>query len=42
VVTIIGDSAFFHAVMPALVNMAYNKSNGITIILDDHKAQVHA
>jgi indolepyruvate ferredoxin oxidoreductase alpha subunit len=34
-VAVIGDSTFFHTGMPALVNVAYNRSNVITIILDN-------
>ncbi len=34
-VAVIGDSTFFHTGMPALLNVAYNKSNTITIILDN-------
>jgi indolepyruvate ferredoxin oxidoreductase alpha subunit len=34
-VAIIGDSTFFHTGIPALINVAYNKSNVITIILDN-------
>ena len=34
-VAVIGDSTFFHTGMPALLNVAYNKSNVITIILDN-------
>ena len=34
-VTVIGDSTFFHTGMPALVNVAYNRSNVVTIILDN-------
>jgi indolepyruvate ferredoxin oxidoreductase alpha subunit len=35
VVTLIGDSTFFHAGMPALLNMVYNKSNPLVVILDN-------
>lgn len=35
VVSIIGDSTFFHMGMPGLVNTAYNKGNQITIIVDN-------
>ena len=31
----IGDSTFFHTGMPALLNVAYNQSPVITIILDN-------
>jgi len=34
-VAVIGDSTFFHTGLPALVNVAYNRSNVITIILDN-------
>jgi indolepyruvate ferredoxin oxidoreductase alpha subunit len=34
-VAVIGDSTFFHTGLPALVNVAYNKSNIITVILDN-------
>lgn len=34
-VAVIGDSTFFHAGIPALLNTAYNQSNVITIILDN-------
>jgi indolepyruvate ferredoxin oxidoreductase alpha subunit len=34
-VAVIGDSTFFHTGMPALLNVAYNKSDTITIILDN-------
>jgi indolepyruvate ferredoxin oxidoreductase alpha subunit len=34
-VAVIGDSTFFHTGMPALVNVAYNRSNVITVILDN-------
>ena len=36
VFAVIGDSTFFHAGMPGLLNMAYNKSNVCVIILDNH------
>lgn len=32
---VIGDSTFFHTGLPALLNVAYNKSNTVTIILDN-------
>ena len=35
VVTICGDSTFFHAAMPALVNAQYNRSNFVMCILDN-------
>jgi indolepyruvate ferredoxin oxidoreductase alpha subunit len=34
-VAVIGDSTFFHTGMPALLNVAYNKSNTVTIIVDN-------
>ncbi len=34
-VAVIGDSTFFHTGMPALLNVAYNKSDTVTIILDN-------
>jgi len=34
-VAAIGDSTFFHTGMPALLNVAYNRGNTITIILDN-------
>ncbi len=34
-VAVIGDSTFFHTGMPALLNVAYNKSNTIVMILDN-------
>ena len=34
-VAVIGDSTFFHTGIPALLNVAYNRSNVITIILDN-------
>jgi len=34
-VAAIGDSTFFHTGMPALLNVAYNKSNTITVIFDN-------
>ena len=34
-VAVIGDSTFFHTGLPALVNVAYNRSNVITVILDN-------
>jgi len=34
-VAVLGDSTFFHTGMPALLNVAYNHSNTITIILDN-------
>ncbi len=35
VIAICGDSTFFHASIPALINAAYNKSNMIQIVLDN-------
>ena len=34
-VAVIGDSTFFHSAIPALINVAYNRSNVITIIMDN-------
>lgn len=34
-VAVIGDSTFFHSGIPALLNVAYNRSNVVTIILDN-------
>jgi indolepyruvate ferredoxin oxidoreductase alpha subunit len=34
-VAVLGDSTFFHTGMPALLNVSYNKSNTVTIILDN-------
>ncbi|MEI7990277.1 MAG: indolepyruvate ferredoxin oxidoreductase subunit alpha [Chloroflexota bacterium] len=34
-IAVIGDSTFLHTGIPALLNVAYNKSNVITIILDN-------
>lgn len=34
-IAIIGDSTFFHAGIPGLINAVYNKSNSIIIILDN-------
>lgn len=34
-VAVIGDSTFFHTGLPALLNVAYNQSNVITIIMDN-------
>jgi len=35
IISFIGDSTFFHAGIPALINMVYNKSNGLVIVLDN-------
>lgn len=35
VVSVIGDSTFFHSGMTSLLNVVYNKSNTITLILDN-------
>ncbi|MBA4380918.1 MAG: indolepyruvate ferredoxin oxidoreductase subunit alpha, partial [Anaerolinea sp.] len=32
---VLGDSTFFHTGIPALLNVAYNRSNVITIIMDN-------
>jgi indolepyruvate ferredoxin oxidoreductase alpha subunit len=34
-VAVIGDSTFFHTGMPALLNVAYNRGNTVTIIVDN-------
>jgi indolepyruvate ferredoxin oxidoreductase alpha subunit len=34
-VAVIGDSTFYHTGLPALANVAYNKANILTIILDN-------
>ena len=34
-VAVVGDSTFFHTGIPALINVVYNQSNVITIILDN-------
>jgi indolepyruvate ferredoxin oxidoreductase alpha subunit len=34
-VAVIGDSTFFHTGIPALLNVVYNRSNVITIIMDN-------
>ena len=34
-VAVIGDSTFFHTGLPALANVAYNRANILTIILDN-------
>lgn len=34
-VAVLGDSTFFHTGMPALLNVAYNRSNTVTVILDN-------
>jgi len=35
VVAVIGDSTFFHAGLPALINAAFNKADGLFIVLDN-------
>jgi indolepyruvate ferredoxin oxidoreductase, alpha subunit len=35
VISVCGDSTFFHAALPALLNMAHNQSRGILMILDN-------
>jgi indolepyruvate ferredoxin oxidoreductase alpha subunit len=35
IITVSGDSTFFHAVMPGLVNAVHNKSDVIMIVLDN-------
>lgn len=34
-ITFIGDSTFFHAGMPALINSVFNKSNSLIIVLEN-------
>jgi len=34
-ISFVGDSSFFHAGIPALINTVYNKSNPLVIILDN-------
>ncbi|HEB65113.1 MAG TPA: indolepyruvate ferredoxin oxidoreductase subunit alpha [Chloroflexi bacterium] len=34
-IAVIGDSTFFHTGIPALLNVAYNNSNVITVIMDN-------
>jgi indolepyruvate ferredoxin oxidoreductase, alpha subunit len=34
-IAVLGDSTFFHTGMPALLNVAYNQGNTITLILDN-------
>ena len=34
-ITLIGDSTFFHAGIPALINSVFNKSNPLIIVLDN-------
>jgi indolepyruvate ferredoxin oxidoreductase alpha subunit len=36
IIAICGDSTFFHASIPALINAVYNKSNMIQIVLDNN------
>jgi indolepyruvate ferredoxin oxidoreductase, alpha subunit len=36
VIAVVGDSTFFHAAIPALINGIYNHSNFILVILDNH------
>jgi indolepyruvate ferredoxin oxidoreductase alpha subunit len=36
VFTVIGDSTFFHAGMPGLLNIVYNKANVCVIVMDNH------
>jgi len=38
VIALIGDSTFFHAGIPALINTVFNKSNPLIIILDNRTA----
>jgi indolepyruvate ferredoxin oxidoreductase alpha subunit len=37
-IAFIGDSTFFHAGIPALINIVYNKSNPLIMILDNRTA----
>jgi indolepyruvate ferredoxin oxidoreductase alpha subunit len=34
-IAVIGDSTFFHTGLPALLNVAYNRSDTVTVILDN-------
>jgi len=36
IISICGDSTFFHAAVPGLINAVYNKSNMVLIVLDNH------
>ena len=36
VFAVLGDSTFFHAGMPGLLNIAYNKANVCVIVMDNH------
>ena len=36
VIAVCGDSTFYHAVMPALANASYNKSNLLLLLLDNN------
>jgi indolepyruvate ferredoxin oxidoreductase alpha subunit len=36
VFAVLGDSTFFHAGMPGLLNIVYNKANVCVIVLDNH------
>jgi len=35
VIAFIGDSTFFHAGIPALINMVFNKSNPLVVVMDN-------
>ena len=35
IITFVGDSSFFHAGIPALINTVFNKSNPLIIILEN-------
>lgn len=35
VVSVVGDSTFFHTAINGLLNVVYNKSNSINVILDN-------
>jgi len=34
-ISVVGDSTFYHAVIPALINAKYNNSNFLTVVLDN-------
>ncbi|MFW9984090.1 MAG: thiamine pyrophosphate-dependent enzyme [Candidatus Odinarchaeota archaeon] len=36
IVSVVGDSTFFHACLPALVNIVYNQSKAIVCVLDNN------
>jgi len=35
IISIIGDGTFFHAGIPGLINVVYNKSNPLIVVLDN-------